>query len=210
MLVFIDESGDSGLKLESGSSEYFVVSLVIFQDYDEAYKLDQKIEVLKRKTCCSPHFEFKFNEVASKHKKRFLKEVASFDYFYLSIVINKRKLYGKGFHYKESFYKYACRLVFENAKSYLEEARVVIDGSGSREFRKGLAAYLKKQINSKDSPCRHIKKVKIEDSKSNNLLQLADMICGAVARSFKLDKTDSEDYRKIVKKRERYVQFWPK
>lgn len=210
MLVFIDESGDSGLKLDSGSSEQFVVSLVIFHDYDEADKVDRIIEALKRDTCRSPFFEFKFNEVARKHKRRFLGEIATFDFYYLSIVINKRHLYGEGMKKKESFYKYACRLVFENAKSNLEEAIVVIDGSGSKEFKRGLAAYLKKQINSKQSPCRHIKKVKMEDSKSNNLLQLADMICGAVARSFKKDKTDSEDYRRIIKRREKYVQLWPK
>jgi hypothetical protein len=86
----------------------------------------------------------------------------------------------------------------------------VIDGSGSREFRKGLASYLKKHINSKTSSHRPIKKVKIEDSKSNNLLQLADMICGAVARGFKTDKSDAEEYRTIIKRREKYVQFWPK
>ena len=36
MLVFIDESGDTGRKLEKGSSKFFVVALVIFEDHDEA------------------------------------------------------------------------------------------------------------------------------------------------------------------------------
>lgn len=31
MLVFIDESGDSGLKIGEGSSRYFTVGLVIFE-----------------------------------------------------------------------------------------------------------------------------------------------------------------------------------
>ncbi|MDP2952974.1 MAG: DUF3800 domain-containing protein [Chloroflexota bacterium] len=35
MLVFVDESGDPGLKLEQGSSTHFVVALVIFEDHDE-------------------------------------------------------------------------------------------------------------------------------------------------------------------------------
>ncbi|NNN06950.1 MAG: DUF3800 domain-containing protein [Elusimicrobia bacterium] len=36
MLVFIDESGDTGLKVAQDSSEYFVVALVTFEDHDEA------------------------------------------------------------------------------------------------------------------------------------------------------------------------------
>ena len=40
MLVFIDESGDSGLKIEQGSSRYFTVSLVMFEDNDDALACD--------------------------------------------------------------------------------------------------------------------------------------------------------------------------
>jgi hypothetical protein len=36
MLAFIDESGDSGLKIDDGSSKYFVVSLVVFEEPKEA------------------------------------------------------------------------------------------------------------------------------------------------------------------------------
>ena len=48
MLVFIDESGDSGLKVTQGSSRYFTVSLVVFEDHDEALACDKRIELLKR------------------------------------------------------------------------------------------------------------------------------------------------------------------
>ena len=48
MLVFIDESGDPGLKLHEGSSAYFIISLVVFEDHDEAIACDQKIQLLKR------------------------------------------------------------------------------------------------------------------------------------------------------------------
>lgn len=38
MIVFIDESGDPGFKIESGSSEVFVLALVVFDDNLEAEK----------------------------------------------------------------------------------------------------------------------------------------------------------------------------
>lgn len=48
MLVFIDESGDPGLKIEKGSSRYFTVSLVVFEDKEEALACDQRIGLLRR------------------------------------------------------------------------------------------------------------------------------------------------------------------
>ena len=41
MLVLIDESGDAGLKIEQGSSRYFFVTLVVFNDLREAAKADE-------------------------------------------------------------------------------------------------------------------------------------------------------------------------
>ena len=139
----------------------------------------------------------------------FLSAVARYEFFYLSIVINKAKLTGPGFKYKESFYKYACSLVFQNAKPYLDKATVVIDGSGSRDFRRELGSYLRKRVNPDEGDTRHIGKIKIQDSHKNNLLQLADMVCGAVARKHS-QKEDAGVYQRLIAHREIYVQFWPK
>jgi hypothetical protein len=98
--------------------------------------------------------------------------------------------------------------VFENAKPYLDRATVVIDGSGSREFRRQLGSYLRKRVNDQQES-RYLGKVKIQDSQKNNLVQMADMVCGAVARSYS-GKDDAPAYRRLVAHREVYVQFWPK
>jgi len=62
MLVFVDEAGDPGLKLEQGSSPYFVVALVIFADNDEAEAADARITLLRREMRLDPRFEFRFNK----------------------------------------------------------------------------------------------------------------------------------------------------
>jgi hypothetical protein len=41
MLVFIDESGDPGFKLDSGSSPVFVAAMVIFADRNAARATDR-------------------------------------------------------------------------------------------------------------------------------------------------------------------------
>jgi hypothetical protein len=50
-------------------------------------------------------------------------------------VINKKNLFGPGLQFPDSFYKYAVNLVFQNAKPYLSDATILIDGSGDRKFQ---------------------------------------------------------------------------
>ena len=209
MLVFVDESGDPGLKLEQGSSKYFVVALVIFEEDEEAQAADDRITLLRREMRLDPCFEFRFNKCRRSFREQFLNAIAPYQFFYYGIVINKdpAKLWGEGFKHKESFYKYTSGLVFEKAKTFLNNATVVIDGSGSKDFRRQLEWYLKRRIN--DPGQCLIRKVKVQGSSRNNLLQLADMVAGAVHRSFGT-KVDAQTYRHIISHREVYVQFWPK
>ena len=209
MLVLIDESGDAGLKVEQGSSPYFFVTLVVFTDLEEAAKADECVQKLRVKWNKHQNFEFKFNKASPSLRRQFLEELLSYDYRYFSIVIDKQALSKEETQAVQSFYEYACALVCTNAKPYLHEATVIIDGSGSREFKRQLGNSLKKQINDKDAGFAHIKKVKLQDSHTNNLLQLVDMVCGAVARSYRVDRADAKTYREIIKDRETFVQLWP-
>ncbi len=125
-------------------------------------------------------------------------------------MINKdsKKLIGPGFKHKESFYKYTCGLVLQNAKDKLENSIVVIDRSGSLDFKRKLAKYLRFKLNEKDK--RLIKKVKMQRSESNNLLQLADYVAGVINRSVQKKRKFAGEYRKIISHREMKVQVWPK
>ncbi len=208
MLIFIDESGDPGLKVNQGSSEYFSVSLVVFEDEDEAVACDQRIELLRHEIGWRVGSEFHFRRNSHRVREAFLNAVQPYSFFYYGIVINKSKLYGEGFKNKESFYKYACRLVFENAKEKLHDATVIIDRSGNNDFRNQLSSYLKRHMN--DDGHRLIKKIKMQDSESNNLLQLADYVAGVINRSVQQQKNKADGFRKIIAHREIFVQVWPK
>ncbi len=209
MLVFIDESGDPGLKIEKGASRYFIVALIVFEDYDEATDCDKRIDLLSKEIGRKEGAEFHFKNDSDKVRRAFLQAVAPYNFFYYGVVINKGpdKLYGEGFSHKQSFYKYTCSLLFQNAKDRLENAIVVIDGSGSLDFRRQLAAYLRKKTNT--TSVRHIKKVKIQRSTSNRLLQLADYIAGVINRTVQGKKYASE-YHRLISHREIFVQTWPK
>lgn len=209
MWVFIDESGDSGLQIENGSSRFFTVSLVIFEDDEEAIACDKRIELLKRELGWATQSEFHFKRNSDKVRKVFLEAVSPYNFFYYGIVINKdpKKLYGPGFQNKSSFYKYTCGLVFENAKDKLNEAIVVVDKSGSLDFRNQLAKYLRTKINKET---KIIKKLKMQRSDGNNLLQLADYAAGVINRSMTEKKNRNDEFRRIIAHREIFVQVWPK
>jgi hypothetical protein len=207
MLVFMDESGDSGMKGKIGSSPFFVVTCVTFEDADEALGCEERIRQVREDLRLRPASEFHFNSCSHDVRVRFLKAVSPSEFFYHSIVLNKSRLWGEGFKYKSPFYKYTTGLVFENMKPHLRRATVVLDRCGNREFRSQLAKYLKARIN--DSNGDLIRRVKMQDSKSNDLLQLADMACGAVARSYARERKNFSVYRDIIQHRELHVQVWP-
>ena len=206
MLVFIDESGDPGMKLSEGSSAFFVITAVMFEDREEANICDAWINEIRTDLGLSPRYEFHFAKSSSRIRNRFLELVAPFDFFYFSVVVDKAKLRNPGFQKKESLIKYASGLLFESAKPRLKEAIVIIDASGSRDFRNALAVYLKKRVRN-DGGYPIIKKVKSARSESNNLVQLVDMVSGAVWRSF---TRNDASYRSLVAARELAVDVWPR
>ncbi|NTU73435.1 DUF3800 domain-containing protein [Candidatus Roizmanbacteria bacterium] len=210
MLVFIDESGDPGLKLEKGSSQYFTVALVVFNDNEEAVACDQRIELLKRELNLPSKYEFYFKRNSHTVRASFLKAIAPYNFFYYGIVINKdpQKLWGNGFKDKNSFYKYACSLIFENAKNKLAKSTVIVDESGNLDFKRQLSFYLKKRINLDGKEI--ISKIKMQRSTSNHLIQLADYVAGVINRSVQHKKKYSAEYKRIIAHREIVVQIWPK
>lgn len=206
MLVFIDDSGDPGFKFEKGSSEIFVISCVIFDDELEAEKTAVAIKEFRRKLHFPDNVEFKFNKSRKNVREGFLEKINPFHFKIRSLVIKKALIRSDELRgNKNSFYSYAIRLLLQHSDGSILNAKVRIDGSGDRTFRKSFTAYLRRQLNSDQR--RVMKDCKLIDSKGNVLVQLADMIAGAVRRSYELGKTDCVIYKKIIK---RHIEDeWP-
>ena len=76
-------------------------------------------------------------------------------------------------------------------------AKVKIDGSGDRIFRKRFLTYLRKELNSKQK--KIVKNVRLVDSKTNVLIQTADMVAGTIRRYKEKEKLDAPKYWNIIK-----------
>ena len=205
MLIYIDEAGDPGFKFEKHSSPYFTIWMVIFNDHEEAIACDQKITLLKRELRLPETYEFHYKKDSNIKKQSFLTAIAPYDFFYYGIIVDKKLLYSINLQIRETFYKYVCSLVFENAKEKIHDANVYVDGTYEKAFEKSFQKYLKNKMNTDGS--YKIKKVKMLDSRRHNLLQIADYIASGLQCEH---GSKRESFMKLIKHREMYVQIRPK
>jgi hypothetical protein len=98
MLVFIDESGDAGFKLERGSTGVFVVALCAFTSSAIA-------GVAARLRIAG---EFKFNKTRHELRDAFFRAVLPTQFLVRAIVVEKRKIHSPYLRAeKEKFYSEA-------------------------------------------------------------------------------------------------------
>lgn len=199
MLIFIDDSGDPGFKLDKGSTKNFVISLVIFDDNLEAEKTAVAIKELRRKFGFPDNMEFKFHNSRNKVKEEFFRTINQFNFRVRSLVVDKNKVRSEELkNNKESFYSYFIKSVLKHSNNTILNACIKIDGSGDRVFRKSFLAYLRRELNSRQK--KIMKNCKLVDSRGNILVQMADMVAGSIRRSHDKDKTDAKIYRNIIRK----------
>lgn len=185
MIIFLDESGDAGFKLEQGSSTYFIIALVIFDSFDDAETTAKKVQDLRSALKLSPHFEFKFNKMSDYLRLQFLEGMRQAPFRVRAIVVDKRLLRSDTLRRdKEKFYSYFVKLALQHNASTISGAKLRVDGSGDRAFKRAFGGYLRKELGGILSDC------KFRDSASDDLIQLADMIAGATRRFHDEDKQD--------------------
>ena len=167
------------------------------------------VKILGRELGLPEDYEFHFSKNSHRVRLSFLRAITPYPFFYHGFVLNKHpaKLFGEGFKHKESLYKYVCRLVLTNARPFLHQATIVIDKSGDRRFRQQLAAYLRKHV--EEEGRQVVKKVKMERSSTNNLLQLADYVAGVVNRRAE-GKHGASEYQRYLATHEISLKAWPK
>ncbi|MBS0181402.1 MAG: DUF3800 domain-containing protein [Nitrospira sp.] len=202
MLVFLDDSGDPGFKIGKGSTRCFCIALVIFDDPLEAERCAVAIKEVRRALGYSDAAEFRFNKTSRDARLAFLARVAKYKFRIRAIIMDKTRIYSDELrHSKESFYRYAIKMVLQYSFGKIQNARLKIDGHGDREFRRELQTYLRRELYPRPGQPKILDHLRIVDSSNNVLIQLADMVAGALRRRAEGEKEDAGLYCQFIEKR---------
>lgn len=208
MLAFVDESGDTGFKLDSGSSPTFVVAMVVFQDRVEAQRCDDRIASLREELSLRSGHEFHFSHNAPRIRAAFLEAVHPFAFRVHVLAADKARLLSQGLRRAApDLYELATDLLLSEAKPHLRDAIVTLDTKGGRYTQRRLATSLRRLLNEGSSGSSH--RVKFERSSGNNLLQLADYVVVLAARRNAGDPDGTELYGRFLTSKEAAWRSWP-
>lgn len=193
MLVFIDESGDPGI---GTGSQYLVIAMVIFQTTQDASNADALIEEVRQ----TGHHkrEFKFSQIKPETRDRFFATLSPRLFGVKAVIWDMHQplqLSSSGREIlPEIAYQMALNKLLHLTK--LRQARIRIDGKSSRRMNRVLALQ-KQHLNSTRADT--IQTIGVRDSQQDNLVQLADMVAGAIARSLYPDKKHHNRWRRMLK-----------
>ena len=203
MLVLIDESGDPGFRIARGSSSHFVIVMIIFDDYLVAERASSAIYAAQKRLRVKP--EFKFSKSRDNIKDEFFNTVVGFEFKVRALVVDKSVLYSE--HLRENselFYNFFVQNLLKYDNGLLQKANIKIDGSGDKEFKRELNSYLRKNL-ATGQTC----KITFKDSKTDCLIQLADMCAGAIHRAFRSDEKRDVRWLEMLRKSQRIDNIWP-
>lgn len=168
--------------------------MVVFDDRMEADLVDREIEGLREPT--RQKAEFKFSKCHDNVRDTFCRTVAAYDFKIRAIVVRKERIHSEALKTsKELFYNYFVRSMLSNDGELLSDARIRIDESGDRRFKKELNSYIRRQL------AGRARNIRFVPSRGNNLIQLADMVAGAIHRSYRDDRPNADRWRRQLRRR---------
>lgn len=205
MNAFVDESGDTGFKLGRGSSDYFVMSLVIAAEGPGVEAIQIALARARKELSFPSHYEFTFNKLNRHERLTVLQAINRTSYSYYTVVLDKRRMNPIWFPDKIAFYKRSCELICTDAQSALDRATITIDGSSGKQLCQQVERHLRQRLNCEREVVR---RVVLLESRRSDFLQVADMVAGSIARAYS-GKGDAGDYRPAIRRHEANVQVWP-
>ena len=194
-LIFIDDSGDPGFKFNRGSSRYFVIACVIFNNREASEITSQVLHSLKREMSWNQNREFKFHRANDGQKELFFNSIKNSPFKIRAIAIDKYKIKEAITIQQHSFYLQTIIRVLDNYTN-MNKAQIYLDGKENRNFQKQSSAKIRKVLNQYQ---QRMTEFRFVDSKRNILIQMADMVAGAIDAKFDPNKRMKKDYLEIIK-----------
>ena len=188
----IDDSGDAGLR--NSNTEQLIIVAVIIADEEKKKLLADAVNLFRHQLGWNDLDEFKFAKTNKNTLVNLIDFIKHFDFMAYAVVLEKKDI-DPGYIQKSniSLYNHTLKeLLLRVSKS---DQVVVIDGEAAKKHAGKVRAYLRQNLKAKGIEKTTIRFV---DSRKESLVQLADIVAGAIARSYK-DKTDAQKYLNLLK-----------
>ena len=182
-LVFVDESGNPGIKDEQG--EFVIVGVVVIEENDLA-KISEEFSKIKQRMNWGADFEFKFSKTNKNIIIKLLKSLSNINFEIYALIFDKKNISTNG---QTIYNRLLCDLIKEMR---IENADILVDGKTSRRNKNSVASFFRKELSKNGNKLRY------GNSKSYDGLQLADLIAGTIHR-FYASKKGGIDFMSIIK-----------
>ena len=179
---YLDESGTPGVATRP--NDFLMVSLVLFQSQESAYKCSASIDRLRKKLGKSETYEFHLSRNSTMSKQEFVKLIYNLEFGIITIAVKK-----SGSRQFASYPKMAEYLLQE-IKRRFPEFRLEMDANPT------LYAELRRKAKAAGL---HIEFKQVRSS-SSNLVQLADYVVALSMRKLRGTPKAIEQYRPLIKK----------
>ncbi|MCC7117654.1 MAG: DUF3800 domain-containing protein [Anaerolineales bacterium] len=198
-----DEAGDVSLNFEKGASRYFVPVFISTQSPEA---LRDSLAALRMELDLNESYEFKFHRMTDDHLRRqvFL-GLARADFHAWGLIVDKTRL-PKIFDNTTGIKRYMhfiTELLNVIPVEFQKGATLILDEFGSTP---DLRTELRRAMTERRVP-RLFKRVLVRPSNRESLIQIADLIAGAVMR--RDAQNDSESFDLIARKFKRLEEYRP-
>jgi hypothetical protein len=191
--AFGDETGEAGFRFERGSSTFFVAGLVLT---NRPNKLRQCVSDFQQELRLKARDELSFRRSPDRNRSLFLGGLLECDLQVRALVVNKVALSTELKRLNRAdFYVWAFSDLLAHTLNELDEATVLLDEFGrTNETIRALKRALRNTFSS-ETVRQHIRRISSRRSQSEPILQVADMVTGAIYRH--VANRDSRFYRII-------------
>lgn len=206
--AFVDEFGNNSFNFQTQGS-HFIVATIITKTANIP-QLKNDIDAIRKKHKFQTG-EIKSSGVGPNHtrRKQILRDIAELDISIYAVLIDKRKLSGEGFKYKKSFYKFLNNLLYKELYRTYPDLDLNVDEHGGNSFMIEFKKYVEKH---------HTRTLfggsqfNMQNSKSNDFIQIADFIAGTLGYVFdELKKSEhSDEFLQIIRPRISGLNHFPK
>jgi len=205
-VAFLDEYGNHDLDVsKDGVSTHFIISSIII-DEDKLAEVEDAAEQIRKKFFQTG--EMKSKNVTDNDKRRIaiLEQMAKVDFHIFAVVVDKRKLISEGYKYKNTFYKSLPSIILRELIKTYPGIKILYDEHGGHKFMGSFIDYIKGKVDLFNNY-----EISFASSKSEPLIQFADMISGTLARCYddKLLSSSRQLFMSIIQKQLIPIVEWP-